>query len=159
MRPTIRSIACIVVLGAAVGAGGCETSEAKPSAGVATESAEQQQIKQEATEAIQAAKDYAYAKRAEFVKDMQEELATINRTLKELTAKVARSNKAAKADAEAKLQALRDTAAELNSQLENARNAQETAWRQVKADFQKSNDDLKQAVAQARGWLSDKIAP
>jgi hypothetical protein len=160
MKSTNRSIATIAFLGAAVLATGCDTSEAKPSAGPPTGTQKQlQKASKETQEAVQATKDYAYAVRAEFVKDMQNELAAINRTLQQLSDKVERSNNAAKADAKAKLQALRDKAAQLQGELEKARNAQEAAWGEVKAGFKKSHDDLKESMAQARVWLSEKIAP
>lgn len=156
MRSANRSVVYIALLGAAVLAAGCETSEAKPPTGT-----QKQLLKasKETKEAVQATKDYAYAVRAEFVKDMQDELATINGTLEQLSAKVERSNNAAKADAKAKLLALRDKVARLNGELEKARSAQEAAWGEVKAGFKKSHEDLKESVAQARVWLSDKIAP
>jgi len=144
MRSTNRYIA---LLGIAVLAAGCDTSEAKPSAGVPT--ATQQQKAAQVTDAVRAA----------FIKDMQDQLANVNRALQELSDKVERSNSAAKADAKAKLVALRDKAVQLNGELDKARNARDAVWSQVQADFKKSNDELKASVAQARTWLSEKIAP
>jgi len=159
MRRANRFVACGALLGAVVLAAGCDAVEAKPSAGVATaENTRQhmQKARKESTEAVQATKDYAYAARDELVKDIQNDLAAINGALLELSAKADRS---AKADAKAKLQALRDGAAKLTRELEKVNTAQEAAWDHVKADLRKSNEDLKSSVAQARVWLSDKVAP
>jgi len=160
MRSTIRSIAYVALLSTAVLAAGCDTSEARPSAGVLPAAgAERQKASKEAKEAVQATKEYASALRAEFVKDMQKQLAAINRELQQLSAKVESSNNAAKADAKARLQALRDKAARLDGELEKARNADEAAWGRMKASVERSHEDLKESVAQARGWLAEKIAP
>jgi len=158
MRSTIRSLAVTALLSAAVLAAGCSTSEAKPTAGVLTAEGTEQ-LQKETKEAVQAAKNYAYAVRAEFVKDMQEEVATINRAVQQLSDKIESSNSAAKADAKAKLVALRDKAAALNGELEKAKSASADACDQVKAGFKKSHEDLKESVAQARTWMSEKIAP
>jgi predicted nucleic acid-binding Zn-ribbon protein len=162
MRPANRFIVTIAILGAALLAAGCDASEAKPSAGVPKTEGSLQQLRKvgkETNEAAQATKDYAYAVRAEFVKDMQNELRTINRTLQQLSDKVQSGSNSAKADAKAKLIALRNKAAQLNVEIEKAKNAPEAAWDQVKAGVKKSHDDLKESVAQARTWLSEKIAP
>jgi hypothetical protein len=162
MRPANRFIVTIAILGAALLAAGCDASEAKPSAGVPKLEGsllQLQKVGKETDEAAQATKDYAYAVRAEFVKDMQDELSTINRTLQQLSDKVESGSNAAKADARAKLVALRDKAAQLNVEIEKAKNAPEAAWNQVKAGVKKSHEDLKASVAQARTWLSEKIAP
>ena len=162
MRSANRFVAYIALLSAAVFAAGCDTSDAKPSAGVPDVEGAQKELqkaRKETKEAAQATKDYAYAVRAEFVKDMQNELAAVNRTLQQLSAKVESGSNAAKADAKAKLQALRDKAAQLNGELEKAKNAPEAAWGQVKAGIKKSHEDLKQSVARTRTSLSEKIAP
>jgi len=146
-------------LGTTVLAAGCDTSQAAPSAGVPTVESAKQQLQAAGQEAVQATKDYAYAARAELVKDMQNKLATINHTLQQLSDKVERSSSAAKADAKAKLLVVRDRAVQLNAELERAKDAEEAAWDQVRAGVKKSYQDLEQSVAQARTWLSEKIAP
>lgn len=157
-----RSIALIVLLGAAVLAAGCDASEARPLAGVPEVKGPKQElreVKQETREAVQATKDYVYAERNEFIKDMQNDLATINRTLKQISDKLERSGDKAQAAAKAKLVVLHDKAARVNAELDKVRSAPEAAWDQVKASFKKSHDDLKVSVDQSRVWLSEKIAP
>jgi hypothetical protein len=90
---------------------------------------------------------------------MEKQLAELNRELDQLSAKVEKSSDAAKAEARPKLQALRDQAAKLNKQLDEARNATESTWDDVKAGFTKGYAEVKDGFNQARQWVSDKIAP
>jgi hypothetical protein len=121
-----------------------------------------QQMDKVQTETAQAAQDmknYTFAQKAEFVKDMQGQLATLNQDLDKLSAKVDSSSDAIKAEAKPKLQALRDQAAKLNQQLVDAQNATESTWDSVKADSQKAYTSLANGFTAARQWVSDKIAP
>jgi ElaB/YqjD/DUF883 family membrane-anchored ribosome-binding protein len=104
-------------------------------------------------------KDYTFAQKAEFVKTMQGQLDALNKDLDELSAKIDSSSDAVKAEAKPKLQALRDQAAKLNTQLDEAKNATESTWDSVKSGFQKAYEATKDGFNQARQWVSDKIAP
>jgi chromosome segregation ATPase len=104
-------------------------------------------------------KDYTYAQKTEFVEKMQAQLAALNQDLDQLSAKVDKSNDAAKAEAKPKLQALRDQADKLNQQLDKAKNATESTWDDVKAETRKAYNELKNGFQQGRQWVSDKIAP
>ncbi len=77
----------------------------------------------------------------------------------QLTAKVEKASDTAKAEAKPKLQALRDQTAKLTKQLDEAKNATESTWGDVKAGFRKGYSELKDGFNQARQWVSDKIAP
>ena len=116
-------------------------------------------VKAETKQASEDMKNYTYAQKDEFVKDMQVQLDALNKDLDQLSAKIDSSSDAVKAEAKPKLQALRDQAAQLNKQLDNARNATESTWDSVKAGFQKGYDATKDGFNQARRWVSDKIAP
>ena len=116
-------------------------------------------VKQETKEAAQEMKDYAYAEKVELVAKMQGELDEINRDLDQLAAKIEKSSDAAKAEAKPKLQGLREQTAKLTKQLDEARNATESTWGDVKAGFKKGYSELKDGFQQARQWVSDKIAP
>jgi hypothetical protein len=121
-----------------------------------------QQIDKVQTETKQAAqdmKDYTFAQKAEFIKAMQAQLTTLDQDLDRLSAKIDSSSDATKAEAKPKLQALRDQAASLNQQLADASNATESTWDSVKAGSQKAYDALAKSFAEARQWVSDKIAP
>jgi len=124
-----------------------------------TTSQQLENVKSETKEAAQDMKDYTFAQKAEFVKQMQGQLDALNKDLDQLAAKIDSSSDAVKAEAKPKLQALRDQAAQLNKQLDEARNATESTWDSVKNGFQKAYEATKDGFNQARQWVSDKIAP
>ncbi|HEY5915343.1 MAG TPA: hypothetical protein VJA21_32575 [Verrucomicrobiae bacterium] len=104
-------------------------------------------------------KDYAFAQKAEFVENMQAQLAALNRDVDQLAAKVDKSSDAVRAEAKPRLQALRDQLAQLNKQLDEVRNANQSTWDSVKNGFKKAYESAKDGFQQARQWVSDKIAP
>ena len=116
-------------------------------------------VQAETKQAAQDMKDYTYAQKAEFVKAMQAQLATLNQDLDKLSAKIDSSSDAVKVEAKPKLQALRDQAAQLNQQLADASNATESTWDSVKAGTQKAYTALANGVTEARQWVGNKIAP
>ena len=116
-------------------------------------------VKTETKQAAQDMKDYTFAQKAEFVKTMQGQLDALNKDLDQLAAKIESSSDAVKAEAKPKLQALRDQAAQLNKQLDDAKNATESTWDSVKNGFKKAYESTKDGFNQARQWVSDKIAP
>ncbi len=124
-----------------------------------TTSEQLEKAQTEAKEAAQDMKDYTYAKKAEFVQQMQSHLTALNQDLDKLSAKIDSSSDAVKAEAKPKLQALRDQASQLNKQLEDVKNASESTWNSVKAGAEKAYDALSNGVHQARQWVSNKIAP
>jgi outer membrane murein-binding lipoprotein Lpp len=131
-------------------------------AGCNKEKTTSQQIEKVTTETQQAAqdmKDYTFAQKADFVKDMQAQLDKLNQDLDQLSAKIESSSDAVKAEARPKLQALRDQATQLNQQLADAQNATESTWDSVKSGFQKAYAATADGFQSARQWVSDKIAP
>ena len=141
----------ITFLSIAAFAVGCEKEQ--------TTSQQIENVKTETKQAAQDMKDYTFAQKAEFVKQMQIQLDALNKDLDQLAAKIESSSDAVKAEAKPKLQALRDQAAQLNKQLDEARNATESTWDSVKNGFQKAYEATKDGFNQARQWVSDKIAP
>jgi ABC-type transporter Mla subunit MlaD len=141
----------ITLLSAAAFAAGCNKEE--------TTSQQLDKVKTETKEAAQDMKDYTYAQKAEFVKQMQSQLAALNEDLDKLSAKVESSSDAVKAEAKPKLQALRDQAGQLNKQLDDVKNATESTWDSVKAGTRKAYDAVADGFKQARQWVSDKVAP
>jgi ABC-type transporter Mla subunit MlaD len=141
----------ITLLSAAAFAAGCNKEE--------TTSQQLDKVKTETKEAAQDMKDYNYAQKAEFVTQMQSQLAALNQDLDKLSAKVESSSDAVKAEAKPKLQALRDQAGQLNKQLDDVKNATESTWDSVKAGTKKAYDAVADGFKQARQWVSDKVAP
>ncbi len=70
-----------------------------------------------------------------------------------------KSSDAVKAEAQPKLQALRDQTAKMNKQLDEVKNSTESTWESVKSGAGKAYDALKDGFQQSRQWVSDKIAP
>jgi hypothetical protein len=116
-------------------------------------------VKAETKTAADDMKEYTYAQRAAFVEKMRLQLAALDQDLDQLSAKVEKSDSASKAEASPKLKALRAQSAELNQQLDKAKDATESTWDSVKAGSKKAYDGLKEGFQQARQWTSDKIAP
>jgi chromosome segregation ATPase len=157
MKNTLLAITFFATAAFAVG---CKPTAEKSADQNRKATAEQfDKVKKETKEAAQEMKDYAFAQKAEFVAKMQGQLDEINRDLDQLAAKIEKSGDAAKAKAKPKLQALRDQAAKLNQQLDEAKNATESTWGDVKAGFKKGYNELKDGFQAARQWVSDKIAP
>ena len=90
---------------------------------------------------------------------MQGQLAELNSDLDQLAAKIEKSSAAVKAEAQPKLQALRDQITQLNKQPDEVKNATESTWDSVKGGFKKAYEASKAGFQQARQWVSDKIAP
>jgi chromosome segregation ATPase len=157
MKHKQLAIAFLAVTAFAVG---CKPTAEKSADQNRQTTAEQfDKVKKETKEAAQEMNHYAFAQKAEFVAKMQGQLDEIKRDLDQLAAKIEKSSDAAKAKAEPKLKALRDQAAKLNKQLDEAKDATESTWGDVKAGFKKGYNELKEGFQQARQWVSDKIAP
>src|SRR5436305_4765821 len=65
------------------------------------------EIKTETKAAAQDMNDYAFARKAEFVAKMNDQLAAINHDLDQLSARIEKSSETVRAEAKPKLQALR----------------------------------------------------
>ena len=124
-----------------------------------TTSQQMETVKTETKQAAQDMKDYTFAQKAEFVAAMQVQLDALNKDLDQLSAKIDSSSDAVQAEAKPKLQALRDQAAQLSKQLDDARNATDSTWDSVKNGFSKGYQATKDGFNSARQWVSDKIAP
>ena len=117
------------------------------------------QAQEKTAAATQDMKDFAFEKKAEFIKNMHLQLAELNRDLDQFAVRIEKSSAAVKAEAQPKLDALRDQAAVLKKQLDKAQDATESSWDTVKDDFKESYKASKDGFQQARRWLSEKIAP
>jgi predicted outer membrane protein len=145
----------ITFLSASAFAVGCDSKvEEPPNIQAAAEKATL-----ETKEAAQAIKEYAYAQRAEFVEKMQSESAAMNAELDLLAEKVESAKEPAKAEAQAKLKALREKADELNKHLDKAKDATASTWDSIKSASKESYEELKVSFQESRQWLSEKIAP
>jgi tryptophan 2,3-dioxygenase len=108
-------------------------------------------------ESAQSAVDYTYDKKEAFVANATAELNALDEKTKELSDKVATASDSIKADAQAKLQELRDKRAVLGQKFDGVKNATEANWNEVKAGFQNAYNDTKDSLKQAWQWLADKL--
>ncbi len=146
-----NKISVITFLCIAAFAAGCD----KPQ----TASQQMETVKTETKQAAQDMKDYTFAQKDEFVAAMQVQLDALNKDLDQLSAKIDSSSADVQAEAKPKLQALRDQAAQLGKQLDDARNATDSTWDSVKNGCSKGYQATKDGFNSARQWVSDKIAP
>ncbi len=116
-------------------------------------------IKKETKEVAQNVKEYSFAQKAEFTKQMKSDLVAINADLDHLADRIEKSSEAAQADAKPKLKALRDQTAQLDKQLDDVENATESTWDSVKSGARKALDSIKDGFQDSRKWLSEKVAP
>jgi chromosome segregation ATPase len=149
----------ISLLAASAFAVGCEQSDKAATENRDATAKQLDRVQTETKAAAQDMKDNTYAQKTEFVQKMQGQLTELNRDLDQLTAKIEKSSAPIKAEAQPKLQLLRDQIALLNKQLDEAKNATESTWDSVKEGFKKAYAASKDGVQQARQWVSDKIAP
>lgn len=95
----------------------------------------------------------------EFIANMKSELTALNIQIEKLAEKVETAGNAARADAKSKLKSLRNQADNLNKQLDESNNIDESNWDGFKALAEKSYSEMKDVLKQSRQWLSEKIAP
>ena len=152
----------VFIFSAATLAVGCKSTADRPTNGTQQDSAAALQLgkaKAATVEAAQAMADYTYARKAEFVAKMNKNLGVLQDDLNLLAAKVDDSGGAVKADAKAKLEVVREKWAKTKQQLDQAENATESTWNDVKSGFGESYAALKDSFDTTRQWLSQKIAP
>jgi len=108
-------------------------------------------------DSMQATKDYTYDKKDAFMASASADLDALDQKIKELSDKAATANDSVKADAQTKIQGLRDKRAALDKKLDGVKNATEADWNDTKTAFQNSYDDVKNSLKQAWQWLHDKL--
>lgn len=148
------SVVSLLVVALAMG---CKPSGDKPATGTTAQQLDQ--AKAATKDAAQQIKEYSYAQKAQFVAAMEAQLADLDRSLDELSAKIEKSSAAAQAEAKPKLAALKEQSVQLKKQLAAATNATESTWDTIKAEFEKGYAAVKTGVMNSRQWMSDKIAP
>ena len=146
-----NKVLLLTFLSAAVLTSGCDRDKST--------SQQLEKVQNETAQAAQDMKDYTFAQKADFVKDMQAQLDKLNHDLDDLSAKIENSSDAVKTEARPKLQALRDQSIQLSQQLTDAQNATESTWESVKGGFRKAYQSTADGFQSARQWVSDKIAP
>ncbi|MBN1608573.1 MAG: hypothetical protein JW940_18230 [Polyangiaceae bacterium] len=139
---------------------GCQSSTDRPAEAAKTRegtASQRNNSNEESTRPEQAAEDFTYAQREEFVEDMQGALAHIQNEVDRLSGDVATAHGVAKAEAEAKVRSLREKAIRVKQQLEEAKSTSEATWDDVKGSIQESFGELEDSFQQTRQWVSDQL--
>jgi len=110
-----------------------------------------------AKEAVQAAVDYTYDKKEAFTAKASADLESLDQNIKDLADKAANASDSIKADAQVKLQELREKREALGKKMDDLKNATEANWNDAKTAFSQSYDDVKAAFKSAWQWLTDKM--
>lgn len=130
MKPATRFVLTLISL-SLVAVGCKEPAEATASNAKAT-SQQMDKLTKDTKTATQEMRDYAYTQKTEFIATMRTQSAELHKGLEELAAKVEKAGDKAKAEAQPKLQALREQTARLDQQIDAAEHATEPAWNEVK---------------------------
>lgn len=104
------------------------------------------------TEALQPGTDYSYDKKDAFVAAASADLATLDQKIDGLSEKIANASDSVKADAQTKLQELRNKRVNLDAKLAEVKNSTEATWNDTKTGFQNAYDDTKSYLKQS--WQS-----
>ena len=110
-----------------------------------------------AKEAVQSAVDYTFDKKDAFAAKANADLESLDQNIKELSDKAANASDSIKADAQIKLQELREKRAALGKKMDDVKNATEANWNDAKTAFVQSYDDVKASFKAAWQWLTDKM--
>ncbi len=100
--------------------------------------------------------DYTYDKREVFNDDASSDLMEMDTNIQALAQKAASADDAVKTNAQIKIQTLSAERAALGKKLDALKNAKEPNWNDLKADFQKSEDQMKASLKDTWQWLAGK---
>jgi uncharacterized coiled-coil DUF342 family protein len=108
-------------------------------------------------ESLQSAMDDSYDKKADFVDLARTNLDSIDGKIKALSDKAATASDSVKAEAQTKIQSLRDQRTALNQKLDALSNATETNWNVAKSDFQQAYNQVKTSCKETWQWLAKQL--
>ena len=109
-------------------------------------------------ESMRPAANYTYEKKDDFVAGAKADLNALDQKIKEFSDKAASADDSVKNAAEAKLQDLQGKRMELDKKLDDAKNATQANWDEMKVGFQASYNNMKASIKQAWQWLANKLS-
>ena len=115
--------------------------------------------KEKVKEAGHAVSDYAYSEKEVFVEKTKNELIRFKKDLADMENKAKKASGNAKIEAQKKIEDAKSGIKKLTVQIETIKNATESQWNELKNKLNDSVDEVKDALAKSRKWLSEKIAP
>lgn len=110
-------------------------------------------------EAAESIKNYSHAEKDKFIDEAKRELADIRSEVERLRAEVDRSSGEARADAEARLEVVRQKLDAAKAQIDRAETATEDSWDDVRSGYWTAREDLRTSFDQTRQWMSDRMEP
>lgn len=113
---------------------------------------------QNAKASFSSAMDDTYDKKDDFVAKAQSDLDALDQKIQQFTNQAATVAGNAKADAQAKVQELRDKRGTLNQKLTDVKNATSDTWDKTKTAFNDAYDDVKSSLARAWQWVKDQTS-
>lgn len=108
-------------------------------------------------ESLQSAMGYSYDKKADFVATAKANLDSIDEKIKALSDKAATASDSVKAQAQTKIQSLRDQRTALNQKMDALTNATEANWNEAKSDFQQGGSQVKSSCKETWQWLAAQL--
>jgi len=90
---------------------------------------------------------------------MHSEISTLQEQALALGQEIKLGSENLKAEAQPKLDAVKAKLADLNKQLDEAKDVSASKWAEFKSGFETSSQDAKNSLMQAEAWISEKIAP
>lgn len=99
--------------------------------------------------------NYPYDKREVFIDDANADLTELDQKIRELAETVTNASTAVKATAQPKIEVLRQQRVALGAKLEVLKDAKETNWNELKADYQKASSQMKASLGESLKWVQD----
>lgn len=103
--------------------------------------------------------DYTYAQKEALIKNLEVQIAAIDKSIDELSTKIEESSSAVQTEAQPWIANLRAQSKVLHKQLDGLKGASESTWESVKKATSNAYSDVKTGLVNTREWLSEKIAP
>jgi hypothetical protein len=100
--------------------------------------------------------NYVYQQKDKFVAHASAELSDLDQKIKQFSDKAAGAGSAANAEAQQKLQTIRDQRGSLEEKFNEAKTATENQWNKAQPEFQKAYDQTKESMKEAWDWLKEK---
>lgn len=119
-------------------------------------SADSEQVKREASEALEAAKTYAAQKKRAYQEKVETELNELNRAIDRLQAEAQQAGSKTKAEFMKEIGKLEKQKESANKKLAELKSQSAEAWEDFKADFDAALEELKRSYDRAKSHLKEK---
>jgi len=149
----MRVLPIAVLIG--VMAGGC-SDQSDREKGASPEAPSAEDVREEASEAVDASVDYAASKKEEYEREVADKLARIDKRLARLKEQVADAGEEAGAELRDTVDRLSEKRQEVQSELARLRERAPDAWRELRDGLNAAVADLDKALKDAVAQFSDQ---